>query len=637
MNILCILQIVPCLLLFSSLIGQKTLSPQAYRDTILNTDSDSLKGWAYLQLAKVYTPRDLEKAKLWADSAEMYKAYYENSEGAQASILFTRAGFLVSERKSEEALAMYKEALATYKKVQNEFMAHTTLYKIGAIHVGKGNNVEATKVMNEGLAVARKIDDQAGIAGYLNALGVIQRRSGDLTRAKPYYEEALTIYNELDHLHGRSICLLNLAIIENRLKNFENAIAYYKEALDLASQAEPIRPDVIASIEGNLSAVYNEMGDFHKAIEYGEKSLKGRKEGPALNEEIFNSHLGLGINYTKIDNFDRASWHFSEAEKFTDENHNSLFQLKKSQAQLFLKNEDFKSAYKSLDESYNHKDSVYNKTKAEQIDELNIQYETERKENEIERLAIEDELNQSRIRQHRYGLLGAFSALGLLGFFPYRLRQKNQRIKKQDAEKEVLLKEIHHRVKNNLQVISSLLGLQGLAIKDEKAKAAIQEGRSRVHSMSLIHQSLYKKDNLTGIEMKPYLQKLTADLIATYNYQDVEIQSVINSEDITLDVETVVPIGLIINELVTNSVKYAFEGRQKGVIKVELSEDNGLLRLVVSDNGIGLDNDQLKTKEDSYGHSLIRAFGDKLDAEIKVENQDGIKIDLIIKSYKVVA
>ena len=234
-------------------------------------------------------------------------------------------------------------------------------------------------------------------------------------------------------------------------------------------------------------------------------------------------------------------------------------------------------------------------------------------------------------------MLGATGAIGLLGFFSYRLRNKNRRIQKQDQEKEVLLKEIHHRVKNNLQVISSLLGLQGLSIKDAKAKAAIQEGRSRVHSMSLIHQSLYKKDNLTGIEMKPYLQKLTADLIATYNYQDVEIQSVINSEDITLDVETVVPIGLIINELVTNSVKYAFEGRQKGVIKVELSEDNGLLRLVVSDNGIGLDNDQLKTKEDSYGHSLIRAFRDKLDAEIKVENQDGTKIDLIIKSYKVVA
>ena len=119
-------------------------------------------------------------------------------------------------------------------------------------------------------------------------------------------------------------------------------------------------------------------------------------------------------------------------------------------------------------------------------------------------------------------------ALTMLGYL-YRKKvsyertiiAQNDTIKKALAEKEVLLKEIHHRVKNNLQVISSLLGLQGLSVKDAKAKAAIQEGRSRVHSMSLIHQSLYKKDNLTGIEMKPYLEKLATDLIATYNYQDI--------------------------------------------------------------------------------------------------------------------
>ena len=116
--------------------------------------------------------------------------------------------------------------------------------------------------------------------------------------------------------------------------------------------------------------------------------------------------------------------------------------------------------------------------------------------------------------------------------------------------------------------------------------------------MSLIHQSLYKKDNLTGIEMKPYLEKLATDLIATYNYQDINIQSVINSEDITLDVETVVPVGLIINELVTNSVKYAFEGRRSGTITIELMEHDDKLRLSVSDDGIGLEDNDLQAKKD---------------------------------------
>ena len=132
-------------------------------------------------------------------------------------------------------------------------------------------------------------------------------------------------------------------------------------------------------------------------------------------------------------------------------------------------------------------------------------------------------------------------------------------------------------------------------------------------------------------------KKLCADLIASYNYRDIDIRAVIESEDITLDIETVVPIGLIINELITNSIKYAFEGRNSGVITISLSVQNEKLLLVIADDGVGLETEQLQSKKDSFGHSLIRAFRDKLDAEIDITGHPGTMVSLSIKSFKSIA
>jgi len=174
---------------------------------------------------------------------------------------------------------------------------------------------------------------------------------------------------------------------------------------------------------------------------------------------------------------------------------------------------------------------------------------------------------------------------------------QNVAITKSADEKDILLREIHHRVKNNLQVISSILGIQSRSVTDVKAKAAIKEGRSRVHSMSLIHQNLYKKDDLTGISIKDYLDKLGHDLLSTYAIEPDKVNIHIEADDMILDVETVVPIGLIVNELISNSLKYAFPDGAKGNIYIKMQQEERHLILSVADDGIGLDPDQLKLKE----------------------------------------
>ena len=505
---------------------------------------------------------------------------------------------------------------------------------IGLTYYVQGDLVNAIEYYLMSYDLIKQTDDKRYGGILLNNIGAAYDAREKPIETQRYYKEALGVFEEINDTFWIANVTNNLAIQYNALGELENAEKYFLQAKEKFQQLEDSASLNILLV--NVASLYKDQKEWRRARQNIEQYLQS--DPPKDDSYVYGLNT-LSLVEIEAGNLSKAEELLKEALDISEEK--GFFQpglvTRNNFYELFKRQDKYRQALTAYEGYIALKDTIFNQDKDAQLTEMLEKYEAREKQTEIERLNLEDDLSQARISQQRYGLLGAVGALGLLGFFSYRLRNKNRRIQKQDQEKEVLLKEIHHRVKNNLQVISSLLGLQGLSIKDAKAKAAIQEGRSRVHSMSLIHQSLYKKDNLTGIEMKPYLQKLTADLIATYNYQDVEIQSVINSEDITLDVETVVPIGLIINELVTNSVKYAFEGRQKGVIQVELSEDNGLLRLVVSDNGIGLDNDQLKTKEDSYGHSLIRAFRDKLDAEIKVENQDGTKIDLIIKSYKVVA
>ena len=212
---------------------------------------------------------------------------------------------------------------------------------------------------------------------------------------------------------------------------------------------------------------------------------------------------------------------------------------------------------------------------------------------------------------------------------------KNAIISKALKEKETLLREIHHRVKNNLQFISSLLGLQSDNIEDQVALGALQEGQDRVQSMALIHQNLYQEENLTGVDMHDYFNKLIQGLFDSYNIHDDRIQLELNIEDINLDVDTVIPMGLIVNELITNSLKYAFPEGHNGKITIQLKELDKALSLSISDDGVGISEIEKHNLGDSFGYKLIHAFTLQLDAEMSIERSAGTSVNFTIRNYQV--
>ena len=193
--------------------------------------------------------------------------------------------------------------------------------------------------------------------------------------------------------------------------------------------------------------------------------------------------------------------------------------------------------------------------------------------------------------------------------------------------KGLLVREIHHRVKNNLQIVSGLLRVQLRAIKDPTARMAVRDGLDRIRSMSLIHQDLYPHDGVQGIEMAPYVERLAQGLLRSHAVEEHRVTLHLDVEPLWLDVDTAVPLGLVINELITNALKHAFPDGRPGRITVSLREEEGALMLTVADDGVGLP-DPLPSGGDGSGLVLVRTFAEKLKAEQHVRSGPGTTVQL---------
>jgi PAS domain S-box-containing protein len=212
-------------------------------------------------------------------------------------------------------------------------------------------------------------------------------------------------------------------------------------------------------------------------------------------------------------------------------------------------------------------------------------------------------------------------------------KEAESRVKASLEEKEVLLKEIHHRVKNNLQIVSSLLQLQASYIKDPDALNIFEESRDRIKSMALIHEQLYQSNDLAQIDFPEYLRSLLNMVLSAHRTKQTHVETRLHVDPVSLDLDTAIPVGLITNELVTNSLKYAFAGRNVGEIGVRLTKsESGDYLLMVSDNGVGLPPKFNFDKATSLGLRLVRILTKQMRARLEISNGIGTEFRVYFKS-----
>jgi two-component sensor histidine kinase len=463
-----------------------------------------------------------------------------------------------------------------------------------------GNYAEAERIYKEAIALALETNNNYQLEPLYNNLAYNYNIQNKPELALTYYQKALTINEQLQDNSGIAIAKGNIANALFDLERYAEAKTYLEEALAIR-QAMGAEEDVVG-YRGRLGALNIHLGQRELGLQQLEENLQIAQEKGYKNEIL--SILDYLVKSTRQNGMYEVSAHYAQE---------LINQIQKRNAEVL----------------------------EARVNELNAKYKKAEQDQEIAMLSATNDLQQARLSRQRILLYGGGLVLLIFGgllFAIYQLyRQLNHRnaaLNKALSQKETLLKEIHHRVKNNLQVISSLLNLQTFTVKDEAALEALRESRARVQSMSLIHQSLYRKDKLTGVHVPEYLQQLCESLLATYQVKPQHIQLRTDIAPITLDVDSLVPLGLIINELLTNSLKYAFPNGQGGQIDIRIAENEEGLELTVQDNGVGIANpDQIQNGE-SFGYELIQAFQQKLDAELAIDSTHGTRVSLLIRNYQ---
>jgi two-component system, sensor histidine kinase PdtaS len=477
----------------------------------------------------------------------------------------------------------------------------------------------------------------------LGALNVWATILKDITR----HDEAEKIYLEAYAIADRENILYQLEPISNNLasmyhdqERYEEALPYYERAL--AINREVGDPHGVSTLEGNIGNLLLHAGNYKKAEEYLSRSI-AQKEEQGSSEDLVGLRGLLGSTLLYLGEREKGmamledSYEEAQAKDYRKESNTVLNTLIRSTYNVGMYEEAAKYQRIKLKQQRTEFDELL----ASRVNELNAQYQKEEQDQQIELLSTQNELQEARLSRQRLLLFGGGAILllilGLLlviSRFYQKVKNQHGVITKALHEKEILLKEIHHRVKNNLQIVSSLLNLQARKIKDQKASEVLREGRSRVQSMSLIHQSLYRRDNLTGVNLSDYLERLCQSVLETYQTGNSVIHWQTDVEPIMLDVDSVVPLGLIVNELLTNTLKYAFPDGRDGRIWIHAREQTDGLELIVRDDGIGMQQLDQQDRSQSFGYQLIEAFQRKLKADLDIKSTDGTSVRLLIRNYQ---
>jgi len=576
-------------------------------------------------------------------------AYYWHTRNLNKALNFTKKGLTISKEKNnplwegryqitqgsillrmeklDSAYTVLQDAKSKVLEADLPFLNT----QIGYVFERKGQLDKAADYVLESLRLGEKLNDKKAIALAYSDLSNLFWKQSKFEKGLEYGLKSIEIFEE------RSINDLDydftLYVVGNNylaLKNYKEALNYYEHSLIIGERY---------GFYNNLSDIYISLVDlntylnqFDKAEESGENAIK-YAELLDNNFMLMRSWLSVGKMQNLQGKYQSAIKSLQKSIEIATDNFGDKYYLSQAYEALgraFAGNHSYKEAYQAFARYDILKNEIFTAEADQRISLLQTELDVNQKDNTI--LKQESKIKEQKTAQKLIIIISCLLLLILIILFiTYKIdKKKSNQLEKQNKEKEFLLKEIHHRVKNNLEIISSLFTLQSAQIDDINVLNAIQVSQNRVYSMSMIHQKLYQGKKIGLIEMNDYLIYLGDHILESFGFENM-IELEYQVDFIELDIDTSIPLGLIVNELLTNSFKYAFPNNRKGKIIISLKKiDHHNLILKITDNGIGIKKDEIE-KNTGFGTQLINLLTQQLDGELKLETNGGTTISLKFK------
>jgi len=651
---------------------------------------DSTKVKLLDKLAREYIKIDPDSSEYYINEAIDLAGHIKDFPTQIKSILY-KAYFYSKKEEHDLAISIAHEALdlaSTLDNKERQYLSHNTL---GYIYANSGQHKLATNHKIKALSLAEKIfTDPNKIVTAMTNLMISLRGQGEIDHAYTILLRAQ------DYLECEELSVATRARVYENIRNvliykeeYQEALAYTEKCYELRVEEGDVERQIAELYSmGNLNVTLNKFDNAN------EKLIQGLNLLNENNLNIYRPNIIYFIGYSnfRLQRYDEAIDYFILLRKTAEELDNIFYlaeahyhlgevyrlvnkpRLARTEleegAKLYgrrlnsdkypITKLEMMKIYRSLSEIdsvlYNfgsslkyyklyaaYKDSVKNEEMIESVNQLEIQYETAKKNEKISYLKAENVYQLTSINQQKrltwaswIGLLFLLLLLAIL-YNRYKLKKRsNAIIASKSKENEMLVKEMHHRVKNNLQIMLSLLNTQSNMIENETALALISESQNRLKSIALIHENLYLSQNFVMVEVQSYLNELSHLVIDSFKERENEIVLKTNIRKERIRMTIAVLLGLILNELITNAVKYAFKHVENALLVVNFQKttnsDEFLLQVI--DNGNGIPENLKANNSSSFGLNLVRGLTKQLNGHLDINTESGTRYDIYIQDVE---
>jgi two-component sensor histidine kinase len=612
--------------------------------SILSNGPDKYQlGQAYLALAQYYNyfvqAEALKKLEIVAQAANTFKntEYTEREAYAYKMLGDLDTNMALALKHLKRSLALYQSI--HYKQLQGIYDA------IGAVYLVGTDYEPALNYQLKALDAAQNAHDTTmQLCEINNHIGITYFKQLEFDQAIKYFKAALhtaEVYQDIQTIYLLSANICNAEI---RLKRPREVLNILRHTLKkYPTLANDVGHDV--RFTNDYIQAYTMLKQYSLAEHYSDHLLDLINRNTIPKSNLSDAYVALITYFFASKQYSRELVYLKKNDTLTKRlgistnisvNNNAWFRLDTT-----LHN--YKDAVYHLLIHDKIQDSTFTATKNKQIKQLQVLFDTKQKEAQIKLLNQKAELDQSNLQRANLVkdvTIGAIVLVVIIAGLLYRqskLRQKNNTIVTHKnellqhllTEKEWLLKEVHHRVKNNLHTVICLLESQAAYLENDALKA-IENSQNRIYAMSLIHQKLYQSDDIKAIDMSEYIPELVRSLEDSFGTSG-QIEFKLRIEPISLTLSHAIPLGLIINEVVTNSIKYAFPNNRKGEILISMIENNKRIKLELADNGIGMPEIDREVESDSLGLQLMKGLSEDIEADISFEVDNGTRITIVFE------